>query len=93
MINVNEYFGGAVKSLGYETIAGKSTVGVIAEGTYEFGTSQPEIMTIMEGELQVLLPGATDWVTYTSGQVFEVPAHASFKVTAAAPTAYLCQYR
>lgn len=93
MIKVNEYFGGEVKSLGYETAAGRSTVGVINIGEYQFGTAQHEIMKIIEGELQVLLPAATAWQTFTAGQVFEVPAQASFKVIAASPTAYLCQYR
>ncbi len=93
MINVNEYFGGQVKSLGYTNAEGKSTVGVIAPGIYEFGTSMHEIMTILEGELKVLLPGANNWETFSSNSKFDVPANASFKVEAAAPTAYLCQYR
>lgn len=93
MINVNEYFDGAVKSLGYQSVAGKSTIGVIASGTYEFGTSQHETMTIIEGELAAKLPGASEWQTYTQGQAFEVPANASFQVKAENPVAYLCQYR
>jgi uncharacterized protein YaiE (UPF0345 family) len=93
MINVNEYFDGAVKSLGYQTAAGRSTVGVINEGAYEFGTSEHEIMHIIEGELKALLPGEQEWQVFGPGQKFEVPANASFKVEATAPTAYLCQYR
>ena len=93
MINVNEYFDGQVKSLGYATAEGKSTVGVIAPGTYEFGTSQHEIMHILEGDLKVLLPNADNWEIFANGSKFEVPANASFKVEATAPTAYLCQYR
>ena len=93
MINVNEYFDGAVKSLGYQSPAGKSTIGVISGGSYEFGTSQHEIMSIIEGELNVLLPEASDWHTYSQGQTFEVPANASFQVKAEGPVAYLCQYR
>ncbi|MFT2008006.1 pyrimidine/purine nucleoside phosphorylase [Pontibacter sp. 13R65] len=93
MIKVNEYFDGAVKSLGYQTAAGRSSVGVINEGEYEFGTSEHEIMHIIEGELKALLPGEQEWQSFGPGQHFEVPANASFKVQAAAPTAYLCQYR
>lgn len=93
MINVNEYFDGQVKSLGYKTAAGKSTVGVIAPGTYEFGTSMHEIMHVLEGELKVLLPGNTNWETFPGGSKFEVPANTSFKVEATTPTPYLCQYR
>lgn len=93
MIQVNEYFGGTVKSLGYETTAGKSTVGVMEAGTYTFGTSQHEIMTVVEGELEALLPGENSWQVFGPGQVFEVPANASFQVKAEAQTSYLCQYR
>ncbi len=93
MINVNEYFDGAVKSLGYESAEGKSTIGVIEKGEYEFGTSQHETMVVIEGALEALLPGASDWAVYTNGQKFEVPANASFKVKAQQQTSYLCKYK
>ncbi|MDN5285507.1 MAG: hypothetical protein JWR38_1781 [Mucilaginibacter sp.] len=93
MINVNEYFDGAVKSLAYTTAEGKSTIGVIESGEYEFGTSSHETMTVIEGELVALLPGAQDWKSFTNGQSFEVPAKTSFKVRAVAQTSYLCKYR
>jgi purine/pyrimidine-nucleoside phosphorylase len=93
MIQVNEYFGGTVKSLGYASAAGKSTVGVMEAGEYEFGTSQHEIMTVVEGELSVLFQGETGWQVFGPGQVFEVPANSSFRVQAQGQTSYLCQYR
>jgi uncharacterized protein YaiE (UPF0345 family) len=93
MINVNEYFEGAVKSLAYTSTDGKSTIGVIETGEYEFGTSSHETMTVIEGSLTALLPGANDWKTFTGGQSFEVPANASFKVKATGQTSYLCKYR
>jgi len=93
MINVNEYFDGAVKSLGYQSTEGKSTIGVIEAGEYEFGTSQHETMVVIEGKLTALLPGAADWAVYTNGQSFEVPANASFKVKAEGQTSYLCKYK
>lgn len=92
MIAVNEYFDGAVKSLAYEN-NGKSTVGVIAAGQYEFGTSTYETMLIVEGEMEVLLPEHTEWTTYIAGQKFEVAANTSFKVKLVAPASYLCKYR
>ncbi|MDQ4141309.1 MAG: pyrimidine/purine nucleoside phosphorylase [Bacteroidota bacterium] len=93
MIQVNEYFDGAVKSLAYQTEAGKSSVGVIGPGTYTFGTAQPEIMTIIEGKLEVLLQGSTNWQSYTAGQAFDVPGNSSFQVKTEELTSYLCQYR
>ena len=51
MISVNEYFGGNVKSLGYATENGKSTVGVMNEGEYEFSTGSAETMTVIQGKM------------------------------------------
>jgi uncharacterized protein YaiE (UPF0345 family) len=92
MINVNEYFDGAVKSLGYASANGQSTVGVIESGEYEFGTSTHETMTVIEGELIALLPGEDEWKKYINGQKFEVPANTSFKVKSTGQTSYLCTY-
>ncbi|MGV3703947.1 MAG: pyrimidine/purine nucleoside phosphorylase [Arcticibacter sp.] len=93
MIQVNEYFDGAVKSLGYATEQGKSTIGVIEEGEYEFGTSSKETMQVIEGELIALLPGDAEWKSYTNGQSFDVPANSSFKVKTNRQSSYLCTYQ
>lgn len=93
MINVNEYFEGAVKSLAYTTPQGRSTIGVIEPGEYEFGTSSHETMTVIEGSLEALLPGQSQWQTFTNGQVFEVKANTSFKVKTEVQSSYLCTYR
>lgn len=92
MIKVNEYFDGGVKSLGYENDGSKSSLGVMEEGEYEFGTSMHEVMTVVEGELIAKLPGSDQWVSYTAGKSFEVDANVSFKVKSVGRTAYLCQY-
>ena len=93
MITENQYFDGNVKSLGYETTEGKSTIGVINPGEYEFGTANKEIMHVVEGELIALLPNQTEWKSFKAGTSFEVEANSSFKVKAETQTAYLCQYR
>lgn len=93
MISINEYFNGTVKSLGYATEEGKSTVGVMEEGEYEFGTSTAEIMIVIEGEISALLPGESDWKNYKAGDKFEVPANAKFKVQSTGQTSYFCKYQ
>jgi uncharacterized protein YaiE (UPF0345 family) len=93
MIQENQYFGGNVKSLGYATAEGKSTIGIINPGEYEFGTTQKETMHIIEGSLSALLPNNIEWKVFNTGSSFEVPANSSFKVRAEVQTAYLCQYR
>ena len=93
MIKVNEYFGGDVKSLGYETTDGKATVGVMEEGNYQFSTTSMEIMKVIEGKLEVQLPGETDYKAYIKGEFFEVPAGVSFKVRSVGQSSYHCQFR
>ena len=92
MINENSYFEGNVKSLGYSSSEGKSTVGVMEEGEYEFGTGSPEKMTVIEGELQVQLIGETTFNSYKSGTFFNVPGNSKFKVRSVGQTSYLCQF-
>lgn len=93
MITVSEYFEGAVKSLAYQSAEGKSTIGVIESGEYEFGTSMHETMLIIEGELEAQLPENESWKTYTKGQSFEIEAGQSFKVRNTVQTSYLCKYK
>lgn len=93
MITENQYFDGNVKSLGYQTAEGKSTIGIINPGEYEFGTAAKEIMNVIEGELIALLPHQTEWEAFGAGTFFEVEANSSFKVKTTKQTAYLCQYR
>lgn len=92
MLKVNEYFNGNVKSIGFQTATLPATVGVMAPGEYEFGTSQKEVMTVVSGGLTVKLPGNESWQTFSAGDAFDVPANAKFQLKVAVDTAYLCTY-
>ena len=92
MLKVNEYFEGKVKSITLENAQGKSTVGVMDVGEFEFGTNTVEHMTVITGLLTVLLPNATEWKDYQAGQTFVVPANTKFKLKVPQQTAYLCRY-
>jgi len=50
-----------------------------AAGEYEFKTTDREIMEILSGDLDVLLPGG-GWKTIKGGQAFEVPANANSRL-------------
>jgi uncharacterized protein YaiE (UPF0345 family) len=93
MLKVNEYFDGKVKSIALENAEGKSTVGVISAGEYQFGTDTIEYMTVVSGELDVMLPGSTTWKLYKKNETFVVEKGVKFKVKAQAPVAYLCIYK
>ncbi|PSN09252.1 pyrimidine/purine nucleoside phosphorylase [Siccibacter turicensis] len=93
MLQNNEYFSGKVKSIGFtSSTTGKASVGVMAEGEYNFSTAQPEEMTVVSGALNVLLPGETEWKVYGPGERFNVPGHSEFHLQVAEPTSYLCRY-
>ncbi|MFY0655727.1 MAG: pyrimidine/purine nucleoside phosphorylase [Neptunomonas phycophila] len=92
MLNVNEYFDGNVKSIGFENSEGKVTAGAMDIGEYEFGTSVKELMKVVSGELIVKLPGATDYVSYPTGTEFSVEANQKFQLKVKQATAYLCFY-
>jgi len=92
MFNVNEYFDGNVKSIAFQTETLPATVGVMAPGEYEFGTSQKETMTVVSGALTIQYPGTEEWKEFKQGESFEVDANVSFGVKVAVETAYLCTY-
>ncbi|MAE34275.1 MAG: hypothetical protein CMH97_03285 [Oceanospirillaceae bacterium] len=92
MLKVNEYFDGKVMSIALQTETLPATVGVMEPGDYEFGTSQKEVMTIVSGKMEVLLPGSEEWQTFTNGESFEIEANVKFKVRLSGQTAYFCTY-
>ena len=89
----NIYANGAVTS---RTVlfpdGSKKTLGIMLPGDYTFNTAEKEIMEIMEGELDVLLPGSEDWKKIKGGESFEVPASASFSLKVKTVTDYCCSY-
>ncbi len=93
MLKLNEYFDRQVCSIAFANAEGNATVGVMEAGEYEFGTSCTEFMTVVSGALNVLLPGDSEWKTYSKSETFIVPANVRFKVAAGEQTAYVCYYR
>ncbi|PKN69467.1 MAG: hypothetical protein CVU54_10625 [Deltaproteobacteria bacterium HGW-Deltaproteobacteria-12] len=89
----NIYFDGKVTSSKVIFPDGsQKTLGIMFPGDYEFGTAEKEIMEILAGNLDVLLPGAAGWVTFTGGDVFEVPAQSKFSLKVRNLTDYCCSY-
>jgi uncharacterized protein YaiE (UPF0345 family) len=93
MLKVNEYFEGNVKSISLTTSEGPATVGVMAKGSYEFGTSQKEIMIVTTGVLKVKLPGQSEWKEFRPYDRFEVEANSKFQLDVPADASYICYYK
>lgn len=89
----NIYFDGKVTS---RTIVfgdgSKKTLGVMLPGDYEFNTGDKEIMEIMSGELDVMLPGEEAWRTVRGGESFDVPAQAKFGLKVKTIADYCCSF-
>ena len=89
----NIYFDGKVTS---RTIlfsdGSKKTLGIMLPGEYEFSTADKELMELLAGDLEVLLPGAEGWKTVKEGESFEVPAQSKFSLRVKSITDYCCSY-
>ncbi|KAF0106772.1 MAG: hypothetical protein FD146_2364 [Anaerolineaceae bacterium] len=89
----NVYFDGKVTSRNVFFPDGtRKTLGFMLPGEYEFGTAAPELMEILAGEMDVLLPGRDAWQTVRAGGSFSVPANSKFKLALKVPADYCCSY-
>ena len=89
----NVYFDGKVVS---RTVlfpdGSKKTLGIMQPGEYEFGTDAAEVMEILAGDLQVLLPGETQWRRVQGGETFDVPTKSRFGLKVTTVTDYCCSF-
>jgi hypothetical protein len=89
----NVYFEGKVTSRTVLFADGsKKTLGIMLPGDYEFGTDTVELMEILAGEMDVLLPGQNEWRTYKGGESFNVPANSRFSLKVKTVVDYCCSY-
>lgn len=89
----NVYFDGAVTSRKVVFADGSfKTLGIMMPGDYEFGTEAAEIMEMMAGEVEVLLPGETEWKAIPAGESFNVPANSKFGIKVKTIADYCCTY-
>jgi len=91
--NANIYFDGQVTSRTIQFASGENkTLGIMLPGEYTFNTDKKEIMEILSGEVEVLLPDQSDWQTICGGASFEVKANAAFQIKVKTVTDYCCSY-
>lgn len=89
----NIYFDGKVTSRTVFFADGsKKTLGIMLPGEYEFGTGAAELMEILAGEMEVLLPGEKAWRIVNAGQNFSVPANSKFQLRVLGVVDYCCSY-
>ena len=89
----NIYFDGKVTSRIIKLNDGSTkTLGIMMPGEFEFSTEKHELMEILAGEMNVLLPGSDRWKTIRGGESFEVPAQSIFKLKVISVVDYCCSY-
>ncbi len=89
----NVYFGGKVNSRTLHFSDGSiKTLGFMLPGEYIFNTADKELMEIIDGDLEVLLPGSKQWQRITGGGSFHVPANSQFTINIHTPTDYCCSF-
>ncbi len=88
----NVYFDGRVNSRTVCFADGsQKTLGFMLPGDYTFNTADAEIMEIIAGELEVLLPDSA-WQVVVGGESFNVPARSAFSVKVKTATDYCCSF-
>ncbi|KAF0142886.1 MAG: hypothetical protein FD122_152 [Stygiobacter sp.] len=70
----------------------KKTLGIMMPGEYEFGTADKELMEILVGDMNVLLPGEREWKKFVGGDSFYVAANSKFSLKVISVTDYCCSY-
>jgi purine/pyrimidine-nucleoside phosphorylase len=89
----NVYFGGNVSSRTIRFEDGSlKTLGFMLPGEYTFNTADKELMEIIDGDLDVLLPETDQWQKIRGGESFDVPANSAFTVKINTPTDYCCSF-
>lgn len=92
MINVNEYFEGKIKSLGFELKGIQYTAGVLMPGQYSINTEKEEHITVTVGECKARPPGS-GWKTLKVGETIVILANSSFELKVDEPASYVCMYK
>jgi len=89
----NIYFDGKVTSRSVLFPDGsRKTLGIMLPGEYEFDTGAKEIMEILSGDLEVLLPEKKRWKPVRGGESFQVPADSKFRLKVKKLTDYCCSF-
>ncbi len=87
------YFGGKVTSRTVMFADGsKKTLGIMMPGEYEFPTELAENMEMQSGDVEVLLPGETEWKAIPNGTSFDVPANSKFGIKVNNIADFCCSY-
>ncbi|WP_371380449.1 pyrimidine/purine nucleoside phosphorylase [Sporomusa aerivorans] len=89
----NVYFDGRVSSRScYKEDGTRFTLGVITPGTYTFSVGDREIVRLIAGTAEILLPTEKEWRRVSAPDSFEVIANSNYNIRCYEVVEYLCDY-
>lgn len=89
----NVYFDGRVTSrTGYYADGRRFTLGIITAGSYTFDVGDREVVQLISGSAEILLPTEESWRSVTAPDVFEIIADCKYQIRTTGAAEYLCDY-
>ena len=89
----NIYWDGKVTSRTcYREDGSKFTLGIITAGAYTFDVGDRELVWLIAGHAEILLPNEGEWKQVSAPGCFEVIADSSYQIRTDGIVEYLCDY-
>jgi len=92
MYKLRKYHGDRVMSLTHEDDKQAFSVGIIADGEFEFGAIEDEKYRVTSGEISFWEEGMDGFKTFGLNEEFTAHAHKNFKLKANGVSSYICFY-
>lgn len=89
----NVYWEGKVTSRTcYRQDGSRFTLGIITAGSYTFDVGDKEVVQLISGAVEIILPGETEWHAVAAPDTFTVPANSAYQIRTSGVAEYLCDY-
>ena len=89
----NVYWEGKVTSRTFFREDGsRFTLGIITAGSYTFDVGDREVVQLIAGEAEILLPNEQEWRKVGTPGTFEVIANSKYQIRTTGVVEYLCDY-
>lgn len=89
----NVYWDGKVTSRTcFRQDGSKFTLGIITAGSYTFDVGDREVVQLIAGDAEILLPTEQDWRKVTAPESFEIIANSKYQIRTTGVAEYLCDY-
>ena len=89
----NVYWDGKVTSRTFFREDGsKFTLGIITAGSYTFDVGLRDVVHLIAGDAEILLPTESEWRKVTAPENFEIIANSKYQIRTTGVAEYLCDY-